>query len=582
MKSNSIRNHKGSSGERGAALIVALLATILLLTASAFLLSSVGNQSRNNSDVLSETKAYYAAESGLQSTINLLRNKSVPYSLAVAHPTLSYDAATFTQGLTYAADTDGVQKVTIASESKYKVQVYDPDAGKPYTFSTSGSFKAGAGATADNSDPLTPKICFPDCSTVPRTELTYHRVGATNADFVSNPPLGNFTTNYVSGGVTVPIGSTFRIEFIMTSPRDGSRTIRGTINKASSTGVGVPVQLTFEPEVYTLLGSTIEMCSVSTSPNPTTVDNNCPNISPLLVGSSAVSVLADISPVEPYRLVVRSTGYGGNGSQKQLEGIVQMNFFDDLASSSPIALIGPSAGMVFDAGTGGPVYCGVDLGYKPGDPIPNTPNCTIDPNVPTAPSIGVTDPNALGTVTSGGSKATMSPPPDYITDVPDWQSSPQGMDNFVRQYRFQAQNSGTYYGSVGGNTSFGNSSPAIGDYAHGTGVTFCEGNCSVGPINGGGILIVTGTFTYNGNFSFNGLIVVTGPGGMNRSGGGGGQIVGNVVVAPYDPTNLAGGFLPPHFTTNGGGNSDILFGGTSSAFNGTQAVTNLMLGVAEK
>jgi hypothetical protein len=573
MRSNTIRKHKGSSGESGAALIAALVATILLLTASAFLLSSVGDQSRNNSDVLSETKAYYAAESGLQSTINLLRNKNVPYSLAVDHPTLKSEAG-FTQGLTYAPDTDGVQKVTIGPESKYKVQVYDPDAGKPYTFSTSGSFKASVGGVTDNVS--TPRrICFPNCTDVNHSEISFTGRNNITADYVTNPQLGTFTFTKVGSGAAIPAGSTFRIELVMSSPRDANRTIRGTVNASPATSAS----LLFEPEVYTLLGSDIEMCDVTTSPR-STPDDSCNNLGNFTVSTSKI-IYADVSPVEPYRLVVRSTGYGGNGSQKQLEGIVQKNFFDDLASESPIALIGPSAGMVFDAGNGGPVYCGVDLGYGPGDPIPNTPNCTIDPNVPTAPSIGVTDPNALGTVTSGGSKATMSPPPDYITDVPDWQSSPQAMDNFIRQYRFQAQNSGTYYGSVGGTTSFGNSSPPIGNFTTGKGVTFCEGTCNVGPINGGGILIVTGTFNYNGNFSFNGLIVVTGPGGMNRTGGGGGQIVGNVVIAPYNPSDLSA-FLPPHFTTNGGGNSDILFGGTSSAFNGTQAVTNLMLGVAEK
>jgi hypothetical protein len=35
------------------------------------MLSAVGANSRNSTDVLSETKAYYAAESGLQATINV-------------------------------------------------------------------------------------------------------------------------------------------------------------------------------------------------------------------------------------------------------------------------------------------------------------------------------------------------------------------------------------------------------------------------------------------------------------------------------------------------------------------------------
>jgi SNF2 family DNA or RNA helicase len=47
---------------------------------------------------------------------------------------------------------------------------------------------------------------------------------------------------------------------------------------------------------------------------------------------------------------------------------------------------------------------------------------------------------------------------------------------------------------------------------------------------------------------------------------------------------LSGTPIPntPRFTTNGGGNSDILFGGISSAFDGTSAITNFMVGIAEK
>jgi hypothetical protein len=176
---------------------------------------------------------------------------------------------------------------------------------------------------------------------------------------------------------------------------------------------------------------------------------------------------------------------------------------------------------------------------------------------------------------AGGSHATLNPPPAVITDLPEWQQSPAAMDQFIQQMRNTAVNSGTYIANGGAIGTPGN-------HATGTGITFCEGTCSVGPVSGGGILVVTGTFNYNGNFSFNGLIIVTGAGGMHRSGGGGGQIIGNIVIAPYNPADLNANWLPPHFTTNGGGNSDILFGGTSVAFDGTTAVTQLMLGIAEK
>jgi hypothetical protein len=123
----------------------------------------------------------------------------------------------------------------------------------------------------------------------------------------------------------------------------------------------------------------------------------------------------------------------------------------------------------------------------------------------------------------------------------------------------------------------------------GTGITFCDGDCELGPISGGGLLIVTGNLTLRGNFSFNGLIIVTGPEGVTRSGGGNGTIQGNIVVAPYlnsrigdnlDPVSGAN-FLAPKWQTSGGGNSTIQYN-SNNQLSGLGAVSNVVLGVVEK
>lgn len=576
MKSNIHKRNR----ESGAALPAVLFVSSLLLVGSAFLLSSVGYQSQNATDVLNETKAYYAAESGLQASINVLRFKNVQYSKAIANPKLKWDAVNFPEGMVYATDTDGIEKINLDSDAKYSVLVYNPDESRQYIFQTQGYFETAAGVTIKNNGKTlcAPAArCTPGLESEPRTEVTFtDRPSTTVPSFTTNYSLGQISVANFGAGAAIPAGVKFKIEYQLTSPRSASRTIRGETLASAALS---PVSLKFLTQKYTLVGSGIELCSQSTPESPGTTGNVCTNFTSLSATSStALTIYANLSPVEPYRMVVRSTGYGPNRSRKILESVFQRNFFDDLASSSAIALIGPAPGMTFDAGTGGPIYCGVDLGYEPGDPIPNTPPCVVDPNVATGPSIGVTDPNALGTVTSGGSRATLTPPPDVISDLPEWQQSPAQLDAFVSDYRNYAINAGTYYGSVGGTTNL----TSIGNFNTGLGITVCEGNCNVGPISGGGILIVTGTFNYNGNFSFNGLIVVTGPGGMHRNGGGGGQIVGNIVIAPYNPADLNAGFLPPRFSTNGGGNSDILFGGTSTAFDGTNAVTNIVLGIAEK
>jgi len=107
---------------------------------------------------------------------------------------------------------------------------------------------------------------------------------------------------------------------------------------------------------------------------------------------------------------------------------------------------------------------------------------------------------------------------------------------------------------------------------------------------------VTGTLTLKGNFSFNGMIIVTGAGGVLRSGGGTGNIYGNMVVAPYvnpklvdDPApadgvtydRAAGQWLAPHYDMSGGGTSTLQFNSKSLA-NSLTAISNFVLGVMEK
>ncbi|HVE58434.1 MAG TPA: hypothetical protein VNB22_16495, partial [Pyrinomonadaceae bacterium] len=136
------------------------------------------------------------------------------------------------------------------------------------------------------------------------------------------------------------------------------------------------------------------------------------------------------------------------------------------------------------------------------------------------------------------------------------------------------------------NFTVGSNQNPPGSYANGTGITFCEGSCKIGA-NGGGILVVTGKLTNVGNFHFKGMIIVTGEEGWERNGTGGGEVIGNVIIAPYNrstyyPQNLTSTFLAPQYYVNGGGVSTITYSDIGNTLDGTTGVSNLMLGVAEK
>ena len=78
----SINEPKRSrEGEKGAAMIMALLVSFLLLAASAGLLLESALNTQNVTDATSEQQAYNAAESGIQSAVNVLRGNVVPNPL---------------------------------------------------------------------------------------------------------------------------------------------------------------------------------------------------------------------------------------------------------------------------------------------------------------------------------------------------------------------------------------------------------------------------------------------------------------------------------------------------------------------
>jgi hypothetical protein len=274
--------------------------------------------------------------------------------------------------------------------------------------------------------------------------------------------------------------------------------------------------------------------------------------------ASPTAVYAKMSATEPYRLVVTSTGFGPNGAQKKLEGVVQRNFFDDFGSSAAISMVGPNA--YFNPGTSHQLQI---LGGS-------------NPSITFTDAAGLANLNTQ--ITANNFNGTLSPAPEIAgNDVPVWQQSTTAMDELIQRLRSTAQSSGRYFDSAHAPASFGT-------FSNGTGLTFCEGNCGMsGNDSGGGILVVTGTFTTSGSPRFNGLVIVTGTGGVVRSGGGNEIFTGNIVVAPYNPSNLAAGFLSPHYDQSGGPgdttNSDVT---VDQAFDGTSAISDFMAGVAEK
>ena len=73
MNQEPLQTDPGRRGERGAALVTALLISLLMLAAGGALIYTTGMSATNAIDATAEAQAYYAAEAGLHSAVTVLR-----------------------------------------------------------------------------------------------------------------------------------------------------------------------------------------------------------------------------------------------------------------------------------------------------------------------------------------------------------------------------------------------------------------------------------------------------------------------------------------------------------------------------
>lgn len=253
------------------------------------------------------------------------------------------------------------------------------------------------------------------------------------------------------------------------------------------------------------------------------------NYSPLNGLAYSVQITdPDNTPVvngEPSRLLIRVRGYGPKGAEKRLEAIIRRTTFD---YTPPAMLMMRGAddctAMTFEIGqSNAKDYSGHD---RNGTGI--------------LPAFGSTCDGDLTIETNSDGKETVENPKAAKFDnpsLPVFLRSANDARDFLTERRAEADTQHRYFTSFDGVAE---------------GFTFVDGDCDLE--GGSGLLIVTGTLRMHGNPSFNGLILVLGAGRVERDGGGNGDIYGAIAVAKFNST---GGFLPPYFDTNGGGNSTM-------------------------
>lgn len=660
MKNGEKKVRNDRKDERGAALVMALLMSFLLLVASAGLILESSMNTANMTDATAEQQAYNAAESGIQSAVNVLRGNvivadanridpskpatdkinKIDYVKAstamsnltspncVANPNnpdctfrlsrwLNYESGTYADRVKLAEPNSPYAAV---NGSAYSLAVHDPDhTGSAVTYWTRGVLNNCDKVDVNDPDSACADLPYPhktygDPATGNFLRITYIPVIINNQDLSSagSPDVnyGKFKVEINGTGGQVNGFNRFEIIVTMTHPHRSQRSIRGWI-ETNSAPFTTPPRILFDSQTYTLQGSLMNLDLQPWASQPTVTCASgatswtlpamvsCPNDLPQRVGYEArldatlVSgtykvgenvVSATMTPPEPVRLAIQSTGFGPRGAVKRLEAIIQKNFFNGLTAPATLTLIGapcPVAQTCFAPGSSNvTTYSGDDA---------------VSTDI--IPPIGTTNGYNLDQVQASVDRQPPHPfngnvvgvPSNISNEIPDWLASPRQTDQTIHQLANTAESSPDPGGNPRGRFFPNGVQPTtFGDNATGRGITFCDGNCTFTG-DGGGILVVTGKLTLHGNFNFKGLIIVTGAGGIDRTGGGTGVLEGNIVVVPYDNSRIEDGadpalnaaYLPPRYNLSGGGNSTIQYN-SSSVANGLTAVSNFVLGVAEK
>jgi hypothetical protein len=276
--------------------------------------------------------------------------------------------------------------------------------------------------------------------------------------------------------------------------------------------------------------------------------------------SAAACAIVPATNYKPDRLRIRITGLGPRDSRKNMEVVVNRHTLEYDVKATVTMPNGSGTPINFNLGgsnvtstsgvdsSGGGSIDAFAISDSDKQRVNNViDGCDADGSncSGSGPNVEPGDPGVLG------DKNT----PSFLKDVASAREFLYGSEGMKQT----AINQGRYFNSgsaaIASDAGLGGSNP--------DGVfTFVDGDLTLGPgtPTGQGTIVVTGKLTLDGNFQWNGVIMVLGTGEVYRSGGGHGDIYGAMFVAKF-PTSGADSdkFGAPIFDTSGGGTSNIQY-----------------------
>src|ERR1051326_1210780 len=553
------------AGEKGAALVTMLLASMLILGAGGALIMTTTMSANNSINSTAEMQAYYVAEAGMQSALNVLRGNTKPLLVAsdrmsfrtAVIPSISNGGNTGTARLAgwlpynQPSDANSLVPVTIGSlTGGYRVTIENMDP-------TSNIVQFETSAKIDNADAgATYKKTF---GTVGGTdEVTIRYSGQPSTTLSPDPETFRLTLDSALGSFIIerPATSTandvvipktgFEITITQSLPWAATTYLEGTFEGDVDT-TATTVKVTFDKASVKADGTTY---ALSLAGGTKVLDLSYTS------SPGTTSIPAKVTSPDPKRLLVKSYGFGPQGAKKRLELMVNKANLD-FEEPAGVTFRGADdcTPLSLDTGSSGAKwYSGVDhAGVEAQRPAFAVSPCDEDdakagikkPDTVVDPEVGLL----------GDADTT----PDTV-ETPSFLKTADRARAYLNSLQSQAEPTGRYF----------KSGTTVNDSVNTPMFTFVDGDCTLE--GGSGFLVVTGTLTMRGNPNFKGAILVLGTGVLIRNGGGNGDIYGGITVAAFGRT--AGNFTAPTFNTNGGGNSTIQYD-SAALKNGIGSGTNV-------
>ena len=562
-----IKISRKRAGERGAALVTMLLSSILILGAGGALIMTTAMSANNSIGSTAEMQAFYVAESGMQSALNVLRGNTKP--LVTSTDRISFRTAVVPD-ISNGPDNSGANR--LAGWLPYNDRL-DPDSLVPVSL---GSITGGYRVTVENLDPESHIVQFETSGSIEGSDsgLPYQRTFGSGAQEVTirysaqtattlspDPHTYPLTLDSTLGSFVIerPVSSTqddvvipetdFELTITQTRPWAATTTLEGSFAGEVDT-VGTTLKVTFDKASVKADGTTYTLNLGGTQ----VLDLSFPS------SPATTSIPARVTSPEPKRLLLKSYGFGPQGAEKRLELMINR---EALEFEAPAGVVIRGADdctpLTLDTGSSGSKwYSGADFsGVDPQRPSFAVSACDeSDANAGIVKHDTVADPE-IGLLTDDAGAANTVEQPAFL-DTADKARA------YLNTLQTKAQSIGRYFKPASG------SSTSINDSLTSHQFTFVDGNCTLN--SGSGFLVVTGKLTLRGNPDFRGVILVLGEGVVERDGGGNGDILGGITIARFNRTS--GNFLAPTFTTNGGGNSNIQYD-SASVRSALAAATNV-------